>query len=113
MAKKYIRFGNIPEDGISKVHRSDEIICEEKGLSVWNTVYANGVAFPVLPDNASEAAIADYFYCLLGDKPVYLLEGEELPEKGHAGEPLLVNFKVTNDITSDYDYLKVVLKRRI
>ena len=111
MSKKYIRFEYIPKDGISKIHRSDEILGKEKGLSVWDIVYANDVAFPVLPPNPSESCVADYFYCLLGNKPVYLLEGEELPEKGHAGEPLLVNFKVTEEITKDYDYLKSVLRR--
>lgn len=113
MSKTYVRFGNIPENGISKVHRSDAIICDEKGLSVWDTIYANDVAFPAIPDNPSKDCVADYFYCLLGDKPVFLLEGEELPEKGHAGEPLLVNFKVIKEITRDYDYLKFVLKKRL
>ena len=31
----YIRFGDIPEDKQSKVHRSDEIIRAEGGVSVW------------------------------------------------------------------------------
>lgn len=38
----YIRFGEIPEDGKSKVHRSDEILRSEGGLSVWKAVEDQG-----------------------------------------------------------------------
>ena len=32
--KVYVRFGEIPSDGISKAHRGDAILWEEKGVSV-------------------------------------------------------------------------------
>ena len=110
---RYLRFGHIPKDKTSKVHKSDAIVRAEKGVSVWNCVFVNDVPFPLLPSNASESAMADYFYCLLGDKPVYLVEGTELSERGSANEPLLdTDIKVIHDYTDDYDYLKNILKRR-
>ena len=31
----YIRFGEVPSDGKSKVNKSDSIVREEAGVSVW------------------------------------------------------------------------------
>lgn len=108
--KQYIRFGNIPEDRISKVHHGDSTYKNEAGVSVWNCAYVNNVPFPLLPPNASESAMADYFYMLFGDKPVYLVEGTELGSKGSAGEPLLSNdIRIVREITLDYTYLKTIL----
>lgn len=110
--KSYLRFGDVPKDKISKVHRSDAVIRNEAGVSVWNCVFVNDVPFPLLPQNASESAMADYFYMLLGNKPVYLVEGSELEEKGSAGEPLLdKDIKVIKEYTADYEYLKAIHRR--
>ena len=107
--KQYIRFGEIPNDKKSKIHRGDAILGEEQGVSVWDCAFVNDVPFPLLPSNASESAMADYFYFLLGDKPVYLVEGTELPKKGSAGEPLLgKDITIVHDYTSDYVYLKKI-----
>lgn len=57
----YIRFGEIQEDGKSKVHRSDEIVREEAGVSVWRAVENCGCYYPILPDDPSENTISDYF----------------------------------------------------
>ena len=66
----------------------------------------------MLPDNASESAMADYFYSLLGNKPVYLVTGTELKERGSANEPLLgKDIKIIKDYTADYEYLKNILRR--
>lgn len=111
--KQYIRFGDIPEDKKSKVHKSDAIIRTEAGVSVWNCAFVNDVPFPLLPENASESAMADYFYCILGDKPVYLVEGTELDKRGSADEPLLGDdITIVHEYTDDYDYLKRILSRR-
>jgi len=111
--KQYVRFGRFPKDNISKNRRGDEIVKEEKGLSVWNCVMVNDVPFPILPDNPSEDCLADYFYMLLSDRNVYLVTGEELEEKGSAGEPLLVgNIEIIREYTADYDYLKKIHTRR-
>lgn len=107
MIKYYLRFGHIPEDKKSKKYRGDAIIKEEKGVSVWNCAFVNDVPFPLLPQNASESAMADYFYMLMGNKPVYLVTGTELPECGSANEPLLdVDIKIIKEYTKDYEYLK-------
>ena len=112
MHKKYLRFGDIPKDKISRIHRSDAILGEEKGVSVWDCAFVNDVPFPLLPDNASESGMADYFYMLFGNKPVYLVEGSELEEKGSAGEPLLgKDIRVVCEYTDDYEYLKKILRR--
>ena len=109
---RYLRFGHIPKDKKSKVHKSDAVIREEKGVSVWDCKFINDVPFPLLPTSASESAMADYFYCLLGDKPVYLVEGTELAEKGSAGEPLLdTDISIIREYTNDYNYLKHILRK--
>lgn len=110
--KYYLRFGDVPIDKVSKVHRSDQIIRNEVGVSVWNCAFVNDVPFPLLPDNASESAMADYFYMLLGNKPVYLVKGTELKEKGSANEPLLgKDITIVKEYTDDYEYLKGILRR--
>lgn len=112
MAKQYIRFGDIPEDFHSKAHKSDEIIRNEKGVSVWDCVFVNDVPFPLLPDNPSKNTLADYFYMLLGNRRVFLVTGTELSEKGSANEPLLdSDIIIIKEVTEDYDYLKSILYR--
>ena len=39
----YIRFGEIPNDESSKVHRGDTIIRKEGGVSVWRAVESDGM----------------------------------------------------------------------
>ncbi len=107
----YIRFGDIPKDGHSKVYRSDVVIGEEQGVSVWNCIFANGVPFPLLPEDATESCAADYFYMLLGNRPVYLVTGTELEKRGSAGEPLLKDIEVLKEYTDNYIYLKRILQR--
>jgi len=110
--KHYIRFGNIPKDKISKIHRSDEIQGSEKGVSVWDCAFVDDVPFPLLPENPSENCMADYFHLLFGNKPVYLVTGTELPQKGSAGEPLLdTDIQIIEEYTEDYEYLKKILTR--
>lgn len=112
MTKVYIRFGDIPKDKISRIHRGDAILGEEKGVSVWDCAFVNDVPFPLLPDNASEDCMADYFYHLLGNKTVYLVEGTELQERGSSNEPLLgKDIKIIREYTEDYKYLKQILTR--
>lgn len=111
--KKYLRFGELPKDKKSKVHKSGVVVREEQGVSVWNCVFVNDVPFPLLPQNPSECTMSDYFYHLLGDKPVYLVEGTELEECGSAGEPLLSDdIRIIKEYTDDYDYLKKILRKR-
>ncbi len=99
----YIRFGEIPNDGKSRVHRSDDVIREEAGLSVWRAVENCGCYYPVLPEDANENAIADYFNFLLhSDKKVFLVTGTEIFIEGADREPLLIDVKVLKEITHYY-----------
>jgi len=110
--KQYIRFGNIPKDKISKIHRSDEVQGLENGVSVWDCAFVDDVPFPLLPENPSENCMADYFHLLFGNKPVYLVTGTELPQKGFVGEPLLdTDIQIIQEYTEDYEYLKKILTR--
>ena len=105
--KHYIRFGKIPENKKSLVHRGDAILGEEAGLSVWDCAYANDTPFPLLPVNPNEEAVSDYFYYLFGSKPVYLVTGTELEERGTDGEPLLADdIEIIKEVTEEYEYLK-------
>ena len=107
--KKYIRFGRVPPNEISKLWHSDRAYKEEKGVSVWDSVMANNIYFPILPDNPTESCIADYFNFLFGKKRVFLVTGDELSQKGSVKEPLLKNVKIIKEITDDYKYLKRIL----
>ena len=111
MAKVYVRFGDIPTDGKSKVYKSGEVVKEELGVSVWNCAFANGVPYPILLTNfISETALADYISHLFGNRKVYLVTGDVVGT-GTVGEPLLNNVTVIREYTDDYEYLKGILRR--
>lgn len=99
----YIRFGEIPKDGKSKVYRSDEIVREEAGVSVWRAIEDCGCYYPILPDEPNENTIADYFQLLLhsGSK-VFLVTGTEMFIEGADREPFLMDCKVLKEITHYY-----------
>lgn len=102
----YIRFGEIPPDGQSKVHRSDSILRSEGGVSVWRAVEDQGKYWPLLPDEPNDNTIADYFGMLLdryhSNKRVYLVTGTEICIEGADREPLLMDCKIIDDITHYY-----------
>lgn len=103
VVKLYVRFGEIPPTGKSKVYASGEPIGEELGVSVYRAVEANGMYFPLLPEEANEAGVADYFRLLMeSDTRVYLVTGDEMRFEGHDREPLLMNPAVISDITHYY-----------
>ena len=60
--KQFIRFGNIPFDGVSKCHKGDAILRVEKGISVWECAFVNDVPFPLLPSEPSEVKQNDTDY---------------------------------------------------
>lgn len=91
----YIRFGEIPPTGRSRIHRGDAIIGEELGVSVWDCLYKNGryhivvpnpITMNTLPDIEARLEKADYFQ----DVPVYLVNGVEVGT-GSDGEPVLTD----------------------
>lgn len=88
--KTYIRYGELPPDGKSKIHnRAREIVGEELGVSVFEYIEGRGI---VIPDN--EIARDDFFTL---SKTFwinhYLVTGDEIGI-GSDGEPLLANVKI-------------------
>lgn len=99
----YIRFGEIPKNGKSKIHLGDEMIGEEAGLSVYEAIEFCGRYYPKLPDLCNEDTIGDYFGFLLdSDTQVYLVIGDRLRINGHDNEPLLENVIILKNITHYY-----------
>lgn len=102
-AKLYIRFGELPKDGKSRVHISGEPCVEEAGVSVYRAIEANGVYYPELPEESNAAGVSDYFrYLMESDSSVYLVTGDLLWLEGHDREPLLANPVVIADLTHFY-----------
>ena len=89
--KQYIRFGEIPPDGKSKIrNRTDNtIIGEELGVSVFEFIDGRGI---VVPNNQQAR---DDFLKLTSSlwKPQYIVIGEEVGI-GSDGEPLLKDVKI-------------------
>lgn len=99
----YIRFGEIPPDGMSCVHLGDYLARPEGGLSVWPAVEANGRYYPILPEDVNESGVADYFdHLLYTVGPVYLLTGERIRINGADNEPLLQSWTVLKEISHYY-----------
>lgn len=99
----YVRFGDVPTSGHSKIFASGDKIGEEVGVSVYRAVEANGMYFPELPEDSNENGIADYFRLLLhSDKRVYLVTGTEMRYEGQGREPLLSDVTVLSEITHYY-----------
>ena len=106
-AKLYIRFGDLPPTGKSRVYVSGEPCGEEAGVSVYKAVEANGMFYPALPDESNEAGIADYFRHLMeSDSKVLLVTGDLLWLEGHDREPLIANPVVVKDLTRFYKHAK-------
>lgn len=95
--KYYIRFGDIPKHERSTEYDDGEAIDKELGVSVWDCALANGIYHPILPQNPNEDAIADFYKLLWSDRPVYLLTGTELNNKGTDGEPLLKGTEIVEE----------------
>ena len=105
----YIRFGEIPSDGKSKVHRSDHTIRNEGGVSVWRACEVDNRFYPILPEHPNESTIADYFDFLCDSKSnVYLVTGTEMFLERADREPLLMDPIIIKDIT--YQYRKDISK---
>ena len=96
--KKYIRFGNIPENEVSGVWCDDIKVGEEKGVSVYDAVMIDGQWRVVLPFPLNKKTVGLDLYNFIGGKengdfPMYLVQGDEVG-KGSTNEPLLKNVKI-------------------
>lgn len=93
----FIRIGDIPKTGKSRIHRGDELIGEESGVSVWEAIELNGKYRILIPNPCSADAMGDIDSTFLRShyylsKPVYEVDGDVIGT-GSDGEPLLINLR--------------------
>ena len=95
--KKYIRFGNIPENEVSGIWRDDIKVGEEKGVSVYDAVMIDGQWRVVLPFPLMTELGFDLYNLIGGTEsgrlPMYLVQGDEVG-KGSINEPLSKNIRI-------------------
>ena len=87
----YVRFGNIPENQMSKNYLTGEY---ENGVSVYEAIERDNNISIILPSLTGSACVS-----LSGvlDRPMYIVDGE-LCGTGSDGEPLLKNCKIVREI---------------
>ena len=89
--KQYIRIGELPPDGKSKIHNpaDNSIVGEELGVSVFEYIEDRGIVVP-----NTERARGD-FLMLMNSwwKPQYIVSGKEIGI-GQDGEPILKDVKI-------------------
>lgn len=86
MTEMYIRFGDLPTDGRSW---NDDIQDHEPGVSVYRAEWQSSdrdVVCVEIPRGA-EAGTID----MVADRPVYVITGDLLDQRGGDGEPLMAN----------------------
>ena len=91
LKKQYIRIGELPPDGKSKIHNcaDNSIIGEEKGVSVFEYIEGRGIVVP-----NTQQAQHDFLRLINSSwKPQYIVSGEEIG-LGSDGEPILKNVKI-------------------
>lgn len=95
--KKYIRFSDIPENGVSGIWHDDAKVSEEKGVSVYDAIMIDGQWRIVLPFPLKKEVGFDLYNFIARMKteniPMYLVQGDEVG-KGLTNEPLLKNIKI-------------------
>lgn len=107
----YIRIGEIPDNELSKIHRGDAVIGEEKGVSVYDAEFINDKWRIVMPyyfkegqGQTYEALIQNVTECRYKiNKPskVYLVSGKKVGN-GSDGEPVIKNVKIIKDLTEQF-----------
>jgi hypothetical protein len=86
----YVRFGDLPEGGRSW---NDEAGQYEAGASCYRAEWQSGdkdILCVVIPDEICVGTIN-----ALADRPVYIVTGDLLGERGGDGEPLMANATAT------------------
>ena len=95
--KRYIRFGDIPENEASGVWCDTIKVREEKGVSVYDAVMIDDKWRIVLPLPIKKEVGFDLYNFIGGTEngnlPMYLVEGDYVG-KGTTNEPLLKNIRV-------------------
>lgn len=106
MGKRYIRFGEIPENEVSGIYCGGEVkVGEEKGVSVYDAVEIDGEWRVVLPNPLLKEVGFDLYNFISNTKhlveterrPMYLVQGDEVG-KGSTNEPLLRNVKIIKEL---------------
>lgn len=86
----FVRFGEAPESGRSTNAETEQ---PEAGVSCYRAEWQSSdrdVICLIVPDEASATTAA-----MLEDRPLYLIEGDLLDERGGDGEPLLTGVTCT------------------
>ena len=112
MSKKdrgyFIRFGEIPTDGRSRIHRNGErVVGIECGVSVYDAVKVRGKWSAVLPNPCTECTVDTMHGILLSNvrnadnKNVYIVTGD-IVGYGSDGEPLIRNIEIVERLDDYY-----------
>lgn len=101
----YIRIGEIPLSGKSRIHCGDELLGEEQGISVWEAVELHGKYRILIPNPCNANAMGDLDSTFLKSHyyrstPVYEVDGDVVGT-GSDGEPLLDNIEVIKKLSDD------------
>lgn len=99
--KYYLRFGDIPFNGLSNIWLNNQIIGQELGVSVYDTVLMTDGWHIILPKPITHRGIHTLNILINDKRPVYILSGEEIG-MGADGEPLLKNPKILLEITQNF-----------
>ena len=95
--KRYIRFGDIPENEVSCVWCDTIKVREEKDVSVYDAVMIDNQWRIVLPFQIKKEVGFDLYNFIGGTEngniPIYLVEGDEAGS-GTTNEPLLKNVRI-------------------
>jgi hypothetical protein len=93
----YIRFNDLPKNGISKNHATGEY---EKGVSCYGAEFdLTSETFKILEDGTDCSAAIGY---AIERANVYLLTGDCI-DRGSDGEPVLANVKIVSQLKYDVD----------
>lgn len=93
----YIRFGEVPKDGLSTIYSNGKPIGKEKGVSV----YAGGIEGKYVYVEDTEMNHAFTFNHLKSEnKFAYLVTGTPLNQRGSDGEHLLKNVRIIKTVPS-------------
>lgn len=99
----FIRFGDLPEDGRSKVGPGTNMLAlwgredteNEAGISVWETEW-NPETKRWIIHASNYASLSELF---AQNRPIYLVSGEDIDESGADGEPLITNAKIVQTLS--------------
>lgn len=109
----YIRFGMWPKDERSRnwLIKDEEVY--EKGVSAYHADYDLDDDRWAIDPSVHEDAIGGTLQSLIyGNKPVYLVQGDEIDEEGADGEPLLHNVKLIAQLDRNSVYVPGIFDPR-